>query len=212
MLKRMLQKLATVGVLVASCMLPMFTYADTQNIKPIFSQLAAVPTVRAQFEQQKKLASLNKVFSSEGTVLFHQNHGVLWQIRQPVQADLIVTQKKLVQKTQRTQSQIEVDKTPYGSVATMFLQLMSGNEAALAKNFNVVSARYSPTQWNLVLTPKSALFKNLFVRVEAQGQRYVDRIVIYEKANNTTTIRFTQQRAQPQSLTAAESALFQLAK
>ncbi len=118
----------------------------------------------------------------------------------------------MYKKTQRTYSQIEVDKTPYGSVATMFLQLMSGNETALAKNFNVVSANYSPTKWNVSLTPKSGLFKKLFVKVDAQGQRYVDQIVIQEQANNSTTIRFSQQAAQPQTLTAAENALFQLAK
>lgn len=94
----------------------------------------------------------------------------------------------------------------------MFLQLMSGNEAALAKNFNVVSANYSPTQWNVSLTPKSNLFKKLFVQVDAHGQRYVDRITILEQANNRTIIRFSQQTAQPQTLTAAENALFQLAK
>ena len=188
--------------------------ANAQNteLKQVFAQLGATPVVRAQFEQQKKLAALNKTYVSKGTVLFSKNQGVLWQIQSPVKADLVVTPRKLVQKTQRTSSQIEVDKTPYGSVATMFLQLMSGNEAALAKNFNVVSANYSPTQWNVSLTPKSSLFKKLFVQVDAQGQRYVDRIMILEQANNRTIIRFSQQTAQPQTLTAVENALFQLAK
>lgn len=186
--------------------------AQNTELKQVFAQLGATPVVRAQFEQQKKLASLNKTYVSKGTVLFSKNQGVLWQIQSPVKADLVVTPRKLVQKTQRTSSQIEFDKTPYGSVATMFLQLMSGNEAALAKNFNVVSANYSPTQWNVSLTPKSSLFKKLFVQVDAQGQRYVDRITILEQANNRTIIRFSQQMAQPQTLTAAENALFQLAK
>ena len=186
--------------------------AQNTELKQVFAQLGAMPVVRAQFEQQKKLASLNKTYVSKGTVLFSKNQGVLWQIQSPVKADLVVTPRKLVQKTQRTSSQIEVDKTPYGSVATMFLQLMSGNEAALAKNFNVVSANYSPTQWNVSLTPKSNLFKKLFVQVDAHGQRYVDRITILEQANNRTIIRFSQQTAQPQTLTAAENALFQLAK
>lgn len=186
--------------------------AQNTELKQVFSQLGATPVVRAQFEQQKKLTALNKTYVSKGTVLFSKNQGVLWQIQSPVKADLVVTPRKLVQKTQRTSSQIEVDKTPYGSVATMFLQLMSGNEAALAKNFNVVSANYSPAQWNVSLTPKSSLFKKLFVQVDAQGQRYVDRITILEQANNRTIIRFSQQTAQPQTLTAAENALFQLAK
>lgn len=187
-------------------------HAQNTQLQQVFTQLSATPVVRANFEQHKKLASLNKTYVSKGTILFHKNQGVLWQIQSPVKADLIVTQKKLVQKTQRTSSQIEVDKTPYGSVATMFLQLMSGNEAALAKNFTVVSARYTPAEWNVTLKPKSSLFKKLFVQVDAQGQRYVDRIVIHEQARNSTTIRFSQQTAQPQSLTAAENALFQLAK
>lgn len=187
-------------------------YAQNAELKQIFSQLSATSVVRANFEQHKKLASLNKTYISKGTVVFTKDSGVLWQIQSPVKADLIVTPKKLVQKTQRTYSQIEVDKTPYGSIATMFLQLMSGNETALAKNFNVVSASYSPTKWNVSLTPKSGLFKKLFVKVDAQGQRYVDRIVIQEQANNSTTIRFSQQTAQPQTLTVAENALFQLAK
>lgn len=187
-------------------------YAQNSDIKQIFTQLSASSVVRANFVQHKKLASLNKTYVSKGTVVFTKNSGVLWQIQSPVKADLIVTSKKVVQKTQRTYSQIEVDKTPYGSVATMFLQLMSGNETALAKNFNVVSANYSPTKWNVSLTPKSGLFKKLFVKVDGQGQRYVDQIVIQEQANNSTTIRFSQQTAQPQTLTAAENALFQLAK
>ncbi len=187
-------------------------YAQNSDLKQIFTQLSASSVVRANFVQHKKLASLNKTYVSKGTVVFTTNSGVLWQIQSPVKADLIVTSKKVVQKTQRTYSQIEVDKTPYGSVATMFLQLMSGNETALAKNFNVVSANYSPTKWNVSLTPKSGLFKKLFVKVDGQGQRYVDQIVIQEQANNSTTIRFSQQTAQPQTLTAAENALFQLAK
>ena len=198
----------------ASAMTLLAPAANAQNteLKQVFAQLGATPVVHAQFEQQKKLAALNKTYVSKGTVLFSKNQGVLWQIQSPVKADLVVTPRKLVQKTQRTSSQIEVDKTPYGSVATMFLQLMSGNEAALAKNFNVVSANYSPAQWNVSLTPKSSLFKKLFVQVDAQGQRYVDRITILEQANNRTIIRFSQQTAQPQTLTAAENVLFQLAK
>lgn len=186
--------------------------ADVTQVSQIFKQLSSTPTVRANFQQQKKLASLNKTFVSNGTVLFSKQQGVLWQIQRPVQASLIVTPKKLVQKTQRTFSQIEIDKSPYGSVATMFLQLMSGNETALAKNFNVVSASYAPNQWNVTLTPKSALFKKLFVQVNAQGQRYVDKIVISEKANNSTTILFTQHSNQPSTLTATEDELFKLAK
>jgi len=182
-------------------------FANTDQVSAIFQQLSKNDVVRADFEQQKKLASLNKTFVSNGTLSFAKSNGVLWQIKRPVQADLIVTQKKLVQKTQRTYSQIQIDQSPYSSVATLFLQLMSGD----AKALDVVSADYRATGWKIVLTPKSNLFKKLFVRIEAQGQQYVDKIVIQEQANNSTTILFRNQTTQSK-LTAAEDALFQLAK
>ncbi len=204
-------------LLIFSLLLTLFcstTVMAQQNpqLEQIFRQLSATPVVRAQFQQQKKLAALNRTFVSSGSVLFSEQQGVLWQIRQPVVADLIVTPGKLVQKTQRTYSQIEMDKSPYAAVANMFLQLMSGNQIALARNFNLVSVHYTAGQWKLSLTPKSSLFKTLFVRVEAQGGQYVDRIVITEQAGNATVIQFSQHNPQPQTLTAAEHALFQLAK
>nr|WP_278494334.1 outer membrane lipoprotein carrier protein LolA [Acinetobacter gyllenbergii] len=186
--------------------------AHADQVATIFNQLAKSEIIRADFEQQKKLASLNKTFVSNGTLTFAKSNGVLWQIKRPVQADLIVTQKKLIQKTQRTYSQIQIDQSPYSSVASLFLQLMSGDDKALAKNFNVLSANYSPSGWNIALTPKSALFKKLFLRIDAQGRQYVNKIVIQEQANNSTTILFRNQTIQPNQLTAAEDALFQLAK
>ncbi|AOA60005.1 hypothetical protein BFG52_13610 [Acinetobacter larvae] len=185
---------------------------QNNDLNKIFQQLAATAIVRANFEQKKQLTGVNKSFVSNGSVVFSKAEGVLWKMQRPVQADLIVTQHKLVQKTQRSMSQIAVDKSPYASVATMFLQLMAGNSQAIAQNFDVVSVQYTPQQWKISLTPKSNLFKKLFVRVDAVGGRYVDHLLITEQGQNSTAIRFTGQSSQPQQLTAHENALFQLAK
>ena len=186
--------------------------APIDQVREVFQQVSATPVVHAHFEQQKKLASLNKTYVSKGEVVFSKQQGVLWQMKSPVQADLIVTPQKLVQKTQRTMSQINVQQSPYGSVATLFLQLMAGDEKALASNFNIVNATHNAQGWAVTLTPKSTLFKKLFNQVNVQGARYVNQIVIQEKDNNLTQIRFSQQTSQPQNLTAQEHALFQLAK
>ncbi len=187
-------------------------HAVTPQSEQIFKQLSQTSLVRAQFEQQKKLASLNKTFVSNGTVVFSKTNGVLWQLQRPVQADLIVTSKKLVQKTAKTMSQLDVSKSPYGSVATLFLQLMSGNQAVLDQHFSIAQSRITPQGWSIRLMPKSTLFKKLFVQVDIQGQQYVNQIVILEQGNNSTTINFSQQRSQPVTLSANEQALFQLAK
>ncbi|MFV5347715.1 outer membrane lipoprotein carrier protein LolA [Acinetobacter soli] len=191
-------------------MLP--TQAATPQSAQIFKQLSQTSLVRAQFEQQKKLASLNKTFVSNGTVLFSKTNGVLWQLQRPVQADLIVTPKKLVQKTAKTMSQLDVTQSPYGSVATLFLQLMSGNQAVLDQHFSIAQSSMTPQGWSIRLMPKNTLFKKLFVQVDIRGQQYVNQIIILEQGNNSTTINFSQQRSQPVTLSANEQALFQLAK
>lgn len=186
--------------------------AATPQSAQIFKQLSQTSLVRAQFEQQKKLASLNKTFVSNGTVVFSKTNGVLWQLQRPVQADLIVTPKKLVQKTAKTMSQLDVTQSPYGSVATLFLQLMSGNQAVLDQHFSIAQSSITPQDWSIRLMPKSTLFKKLFVQVDIRGQQYVNQIIILEQGNNSTTINFSQQRSQPVTLSANEQALFQLAK
>lgn len=186
--------------------------ADVSQARSIFQQLAHTPTIRAHFEQQKTMTSLNRTFTSQGDVLFSQQYGVLWQIKKPVQADLIVTERKLIQKTKRTMSEINVKQSEYGSIATLFLQLMAGDEETLVKNFNLMSVEKNNAHWKIQLTPKHALFKKLFDQVDMQGGQYLDHIVLHEKAGNSTTIRFSQQSAQPQQLNVQEYALFQLAK
>ncbi|WP_324646384.1 outer membrane lipoprotein carrier protein LolA [Acinetobacter sp. MD2] len=186
--------------------------ATIDQARDIFSQVSAAPIVHAQFEQRKQLSSLNKTYVSKGAVVFSKQRGVLWQMHSPVQADLVVTPQKVVQKTQRTFSQINVQQSPYGSVATLFLQLMAGDEKALASNFNIVRVNQNQQNWDVTLTPKSSLFKQLFKQVDVKGARFVNQIVIQEKDNNLTQINFSQQTSQSQNLTVQENALFQLAK
>ncbi|OEY93630.1 LolA family protein [Acinetobacter qingfengensis] len=189
--------------------------AELQQAQRVFTQLASQSMVRANFIQQKQIASVNKIFKSTGQVVFAKNVGVLWNIQSPVQADLIMTEYALVQKTANTQNKITLDKSQYAAVANVFLQLMSGNQKTLLQNFDLQSVQMGQgamATWQIRLTPKSAMLKKLFQQVEASGGQYVQRIVIHEKSNSITTIQFNQQRNQPQQLSSSENALFQLAK
>lgn len=70
----------------------------TVQAQQIFQQLSAQKFLRANFVQSKKIPSLGKTFKSTGQVLYSQPQGVLWQIATPVKADLIMTDKTLIQK------------------------------------------------------------------------------------------------------------------
>ncbi|MFC3903874.1 LolA family protein [Acinetobacter marinus] len=188
---------------------------STAQAQQIFNQLSAQKFLRANFIQSKKIPSLGKTFKSTGQVLYSQPQGVLWQIATPVKADLIMTDKTLIQKTARTQSKITLDKSPYGAVANMFLQLMSGDQKALNKNFNITSIQVgqgSNATWKIALTPKSSTLKKLFKSVNATGTSYVQNMQIVDMSNATTTIQFTPTKNNSNALSSAEHALFKLAQ
>lgn len=188
---------------------------STAQAQQIFNQLSAQKFLRANFIQSKKIPSLGKTFKSTGQVLYSQPQGVLWQIATPVKADLIMTDKTLIQKTARTQSKITLDKSPYGAVADMFLHLMSGDQKALNKNFNITSVQVgqgSNATWKIALTPKSSTLKKLFKSVNATGTSYVQNMQIVDVSNATTAIQFTQTKNNSNALSSAEHALFKLAQ
>ena len=175
-------------------------------------QLAAKPVVRAQFQQSKAIANSSKPMLSKGSLLFVKNQGVLWQLSSPVKADLIVTPRKMVQKTAHTQSVVNLKQTPYGPAATVLLQLMSGNEAALRQHFQVTQFKQNGNTWNASLQPKSASMKPLFSRVDINGGAYVNKIVLFDPQQRPTNIVFTEQTSASNSINNSENALFKLAQ
>ena len=188
------------------------TSQNEQGASRILAVLAAKPVVRSEFVQLKTLPSLSKPLQSSGSMLFSKQHGVLWRLQKPVPADLVVTSTKMLQKTARTQSELNLARSPYGSAATLLLQLMSGNEAAVKQAFNVQSVQWQGDSWRIQLAPKQPQLQKMFSGIVAEGDQYVRHIVMAESAGGQTDIRFNTPADQPVQLSTAENALFQLAK
>lgn len=188
------------------------TATQIQQVQSIFQQLAKQNMVRADFTQQKKLANSQRSFNSSGQIVFAKQTGVLWQIKNPVQADLIMTQTAIVQKTANTQSKIRLDQNQYAGIANVFLQLMSGNETALKQNFEILNVSQTGQNWQISLKPKSAMMQKLFAKIDVSGGQFVQKMTVYEKNNGSTTIQFSSQKTTPNQLSGQENALFQLAK
>ena len=118
----------------------------------------------------------------------------------------------MVQKTAHTQSVVNLKQTPYGPAATVLLQLMSGNEAALRQHFQVTQFKQNGNTWNASLQPKSASMKPLFSRVDINGGAYVNKIVLFDPQQRPTNIVFTGHSSANNSLNSSENALFKLAQ
>lgn len=187
------------------------TQTHFADLNQLFNQVAKQSLVRAKFTQQKKLANSNKVFYSSGQIVFAKHTGVLWLIQRPIKADLIMTKKTIVQKTANTQSKINLAQNQYAGVASIFLQLLTGDQQALLKNFQVEQLSYKADGWSLTLSPKTSTLKKLFGQVQLSGDEVVKQIIIDEKQGGQTTIQLSS-HSTGTALTAEEMALFGLAK
>jgi hypothetical protein len=183
----------------------------TQAAQQIFNELAKTTLMRANFQQKKQLPNTNKTFVSSGKVVFAKNQGVLWQISSPVKADLIMTAKNMVQKTANTQSRISLEQNQHASTATVFLGLMSGDSKTLNDNFSIKSAKYTAQSWQIALSPKSATMKKLFNDIQIDGGKNINKIIIKDKSQGTTTITFSGHQHSTGTLSDSENALFKLA-
>lgn len=184
--------------------------ADQVALNGVLARLANSPFVRADFQQDKTLPALKRVLRSEGCFLFEHQKGVLWRLQKPVAAELVVTTKRLVQKTARTKSRLELGSSPYGAVVNLMLALLSGDSRVLHENFSVVSVQDNGAHWVLKLRPKDAALQKLFSSLQLNGDRYVRNINMQEAGGSNTVIRFLNPASSP-TLTAEENALFVLA-
>ncbi len=183
----------------------------TQAAQQTVNELAKTTHMQANIQQKKQLPNTNKTFVSSGKVVFAKNQGVLWQISSPVKADLIMTAKNMVQKTANTQSRISLEQNQHASTATVFLGLMSGDSKTLNDNFSIKSAKYTAQSWQIALSPKSATMKKLFNDIQIDGGKNINKIIIKDKSQGTTTITFSGHQHSTGTLSDSENALFKLA-
>lgn len=183
---------------------------DQAVLASVLARLADSPFVRADFQQDKTLPALKRVLHSEGRFLFQRQKGVLWRLQKPVTAELVVTAERLVQKTARTQSRLELGSSPYGAAVNLLLTLLAGDSRVLQENFSVVSVRDDGTRWILQLRPEGAALQKLFTSLQLSGDRYVRTLSMQEAGGGSTRIRFLNPASGP-TLTAEENALFALA-
>lgn len=191
--------------------LSMSLTARADDLQDILQTLAAKPLVRAEFRQEKTLPALKKPLHSEGQLVFAGKEGVLLFIRKPVQAQLVITPDVLLQKTARTQARLRLDQSPYGAVAGIFSQLMSGDANKLKKTFSVEALEKNGTAWTLSLRPRDSRLQKLFATLRIRGDDYLRELHIHDTSGGETLMHLSGHSTVPARLNDEEHALLTLA-
>ncbi|ARP84465.1 hypothetical protein CAL12_10160 [Bordetella genomosp. 8] len=178
------------AVLLASAAAPAWAF----DLTALQAQLREAPVVRGQFVQQKFLRSLPQPLTSTGLFTLSATDGLLWELRAPLHQDLLLTPEAVFRRDDGGKWQALPQAVGAGRETRMFLTVLSGDTQSLRDNFDMALSG-SAGDWQLVMTPKSALLKQIFTDIQISGGKLVQRIELRETQGDKTVMEMKNTRA-----------------
>ncbi|MBD9383991.1 outer membrane lipoprotein carrier protein LolA [Achromobacter sp. ACM02] len=190
--------------LLALALLPLaaraFDLADLQT------QLNATPVVRGHFVQQKFLRSLPQPLTSRGDFTLAAGKGLLWLLRTPIAQDLRIDARGISRRDEAGKWQALPQHSGAGRENRLFLSVLAGDTVGLRENFDLALTG-DANAWQLLLTPRSVLLRQIFDNIQINGGKLVDRIELRETQGDRSVLQMTDAQA-AQALTAEEQRAF----
>ncbi|MFY0479105.1 outer membrane lipoprotein carrier protein LolA [Achromobacter marplatensis] len=176
------------------------------DLNDLQAQLRATPVVRGHFVQQKFLRSLPQPLTSRGDFTLAAGKGLLWLLRTPIAQDLRINANGISRRDESGAWQALPQQTGSGRENRLFLSVLAGDTRGLQENFDLALTGKADA-WQLLLTPRSALLRQIFDNIQINGGKLVDRIELRETQGDRSVLQMTDAAA-ADSLTPEEQRAF----
>lgn len=179
------------------------------SLSDIRRMLAKNSVICADFIQTKSLRALTRPLVSKGRLVFVSGKGVLWQVLEPFATKVLVKSDALIKwDDQGVAQRLSFGQAPvYRSLSQVFLAVFTGDINRLRETFEITS-NVSHAHWRLTLIPRSPGLAAIIAAVRVSGGRFVDELLIKEKAGDRTLIRFSGMNANACRLGKVEKGYF----
>ncbi|NBG90081.1 outer membrane lipoprotein carrier protein LolA [Pseudomonas sp. 9.1(2019)] len=195
--KKLASKLAATGfVLMFLC-----STAQAFDLQQLSTQLARPQVIHGDFIQEKHLRALPKPLISTGTFVLAKDHGLLWQLKTPLQQDYRITAQGIARRN-GSEWQMLPGKSAGAEQNRLFLAVLQGDSSGLQRDFEL-QLQGEASHWQLTLTPRSVLLKQIFTRINIDGGELVQRIELQETQGDSTLLKL-QNSVSNQPLSDAE--------
>lgn len=169
------------------------------DFKEVSQQLAQPTALVGQFVQEKHMQLLSMPLKSSGSFVVIKDTGVVWQLEQPVQSTMTITEQGL--------KGVDIeDNRAMQYVGKLLMQLLSGDFSSLEQQFKL-AATVEDEQWQLVLEPRSSLIKKAVESILLSGGSYIKLIELRENGGDKTVIYLLKQQEYSQAPKDALNAL-----
>lgn len=176
------------------------------DLDQLSEQLGKPKVVRGSFIQEKHLRALPQPLTSRGTFVLAKDYGLLWLLKRPLQQDYRIDDQGIARRTEQGW-QFVAQQSATAQQNRLFLAVLKGDSSGLRQDFDL-SLSGSADNWQLDLTPRSVLLKQVFKAIVISGGALVQRIELQETQGDSTVLRLEDNRAD-QSLSDTERHDFQ---
>lgn len=185
----------------ALTLLAVSSWANAFDLQQLSEQLAKPDVIHGQFIQEKHLRALPQPLISKGSFVLAKNHGLLWLLKTPLQQDYRITANGIARRDTNGW-QLLPNKSAGAEQNRLFLAVLQGDSSGLQRDFELALSG-TAQQWQLTLTPRSMLLKQVFKQINIDGGALVQTIELLETQGDSTLLRMHDSTAE-QPLSEAE--------
>ncbi|WP_460417326.1 outer membrane lipoprotein carrier protein LolA [Pseudomonas sp. microsymbiont 2] len=181
--------LLTLLLLLISPLAQAFTLDDLQK------QLSEPAVVKGPFIQEKHLRALPQPLLSKGRFVLARDHGLLWLLQTPLRQDYRIDADGIARRDPSGWQTLP-SHSAGAQQNRLFFAVLQGDSSGLQRDFEL-NLTGDATHWQLRLTPRSLLLKQVFERIDISGGRFVERIELSETQGDSTVLRLPESSGAP---------------
>ena len=182
-------------------LLTMSALANAFDLQQLSEQLAKPDVIHGQFIQEKHLRALPQPLISKGSFVLAKNHGLLWLLKTPLQQDYRISANGIARRDDNGWQMLP-NKSAGAEQNRLFLAVLQGDSSGLQRDFELALSG-DAQKWQLTLTPRSVLLKQVFNQINISGGTLVNTIELLETQGDSTVLRMQDSTAE-QPLSEAE--------
>lgn len=175
--------------------------AQALTLDELAGQLAKPGVVRGPFVQEKYLRSLPQPLASRGDFVLARDHGLLWQLKAPVQQVYRIDDNGIARRDTNGWQTLPA-RAAGAQQNRLFFAVLRGDTRQLGEQFEL-ALQGTPARWQVRLTPRALLLQQVFSHIDISGGQYVERIELFETQGDRTVLRMPSSTASD-ALTPAE--------
>ncbi len=188
-------------ILLCALLIPTVHAARADPAPPWRDAQAQSDVVRGTFTQKKHLTELEQPLLSTGRFVVARGRGLIWQIEQPVSAELVITGEQMVQRSDGHEvARISNDEQPaLGVVAAVLLAVFQADLDRLQQFFEIETQTRDGGAWTMKLRPTASGVREFIGGVRIEGAANIERIEIRQASGDRSVIELRTAPSNPET-------------